>query len=115
MNAKFDKIIVLNLLDKADPFWPDVWALVYGAVKGTPAYDDPEKACRDAVAEYLGTEDGMREADDNNGSFNWGDAASIPFRFLEKRGFVWLGRSEYDVIDLDHNEGLYDGGTEDKG
>ena len=71
-----------------------------------PEVFDIEKAFRDAVKEFLSTEEGQRIVNYNGGDFNWGDAVlNIPDEIWKNHGLIHLESTA--VVSVNHDENLY--------
>lgn len=64
--------------------------------------EDPESALRQAIKDFLVTEEGKKAIEETSGDFNWGDIFTyVPDEFLEKRGFRRSWASENLIVNQD--------------
>lgn len=63
---------------------------------------NPEEALRNAVKDYLATEEGKEAIKETCEDFNWGDVFTyIPEEFLEKYGIHYSWASETSIVNQD--------------
>ena len=68
---------------------------------------DPETVLREAVKDYLKTDEGKRQLEINCGCWNWGDVDDIPGSFFLNYGLSKVAPLDVDII-VDRNESLTD-------
>lgn len=69
--------------------------------------DNPEQKLRDAVKEYLQTDDGKKMIEATSYDFNWGDAINyVPDEIWEKHGVKPVYESQAVTITVDQDEVL---------
>lgn len=68
---------------------------------------DPETVLREAVKDYLKTDEGKRHLEINCGCWNWGDVDDIPGSFFLNYGLAKVAPLDVDII-VDRNESLTD-------
>ena len=66
-----------------------------------------EAAVRAAVKNYLLSEDGKKDIENNNGSFNWGDVAiSVPEPYYIREGLYPVKANRSMDMEVEHDEDL---------
>lgn len=99
------KILNLVIEDHSDPRKTAITVESFLIREGV---QDPEKALRAAVKEYVssGTEESKHALEYACGYFNWGDAiSSIPSSLFKKHGLTMFNQDAADVF-VDHDEVL---------
>lgn len=70
--------------------------------------EDVEEAARNAILCFVNSEEGVKLAEQNNGDFNWGDAATE----MDEKDWAKFGLKLIDTITADvvveHDENFYE-------
>lgn len=107
METRTSSIRVLNLvIEDRNQIPSKVWVENFYI---RPEVEDAEKMLREAVKEFLASNDETaRKAKEYAcGSFNWGDAiSSIPESLFEKHGLVRMSGQDIVEVNVDHDEVL---------
>ena len=100
--------VLLNLvIEHNEGLKRNTWVVPF---KVSETVDDPEKALRDAVHDFVHSDKevakvALRSA---TGYFNWGEVmSSVPSEYFEKHGLTPLEGETFDVV-VDHDEVLDD-------
>ncbi len=96
---------IFNLIIRDGSYTPArIWLMPF--LYDNSKIKDPEKAVREAVQDFLKTEEGKEAVEHACGYFNWGDVmASVPDEYFESHGMIPFGDTSISV-EVEHDEVL---------
>lgn len=94
--------------DRSEQNNPKSW--VMGFLMPAPLAD-PEKALREAIADFCKSPEGQQIIADAGGSFNWRDVMlHLPNQYVLRHGMIPCSRTGVDIR-VDHDEMLFPSNT----